>query len=61
MSGSRRQEVFDEYDEHRAAMVCENNGNDPTDHFYRAVTMVAIGSNTKRAVNNSLTAEDIDH
>src|SRR5260221_2258611 len=36
----------------KAQIACENSGNDPADHFYQAVTMVDIGSNTKREVED---------
>jgi len=36
----------------KAQIACENSGHDPADHFYHAVTMVAIGSNTKREVED---------
>lgn len=36
----------------KAQLACENSGHDPSDHFYHAVTMVEIGSNTKREVED---------
>src|SRR5690349_11787346 len=36
----------------KAQLACENSGHDPSDHFYHAVTMVDIGSNTKREVED---------
>jgi len=36
----------------RAQNACENSGHDPENHFYRAVMMVEIGSNTKREVED---------
>src|SRR5579859_7908755 len=36
----------------KAQIACENSGHNPEDHFYHAVTMVEIGSNTKREVED---------
>ena len=36
----------------RAQIACENSGHDPSDHFYHAIKMVAIGSDAKREVED---------
>ncbi len=36
----------------KAQIACENSGQDPSDHFIRAVKMVNIGSDTKREVED---------
>ena len=36
----------------RAQIACENSGNDPANHFAQAITMVAIGSDAKREVED---------
>src|SRR5579871_6241354 len=36
----------------KAQLACENSGHDPSDHFYHAVTMVDIGSDAKREVED---------
>src|SRR5687767_6031329 len=36
----------------KAQIACESSGHDPSNHFYHAVTMVEIGSNAKREVED---------
>jgi DNA-damage-inducible protein D len=36
----------------KAQIACENSGNDPSNHFVSATTMIAVGSNTKREVED---------